>query len=55
MKPTICVPLGALLLATCLTAAQPAFAQLVCKADTTEAVATKLADQTNPIRPSSGR
>lgn len=41
MKPTICT----LLFATCLTAAQPAFAQLVCKADTTEAVATKIADQ----------
>ncbi len=41
MKSTFC----ALLLATGLTAAQPALAQLPCKADTDEAAATKLADQ----------
>lgn len=45
MKSKISAPLCALLLATSLTAAQPAFAQLACKADTTQANATKLADQ----------
>lgn len=45
MKSKTLAQLCALLLASKLTAAQPAFAQLVCKADTTEANATKLADQ----------